>query len=237
MNFSFTNKAFTLIELLIVVAIIAILAAIAVPNFLEAQTRAKVSRVKADMRAIATGLETYHIDTNSYVYQNPQYRALRINNNQALVLERLTTPISYLNGVSTFTDPFKARSIRQGANLQTQTAAPTNAHALWIFHLYKYYARNDTNPSILPPAATAAQFQKKPRWYILGSAGANGVADNLNEPLTTRPDDTPDARSFFYDETVYDASNGTISQGGIYRVGGVPTGAGSSFYHAATSAQ
>jgi len=54
------------IELLIVVAIIAILAAIALPNFLEAQTRSKVSRVKADLRTIATGLETYHIDWNHY---------------------------------------------------------------------------------------------------------------------------------------------------------------------------
>jgi len=59
-------KGFTLIELLIVVAIIAILAAIAVPNFLEAQVRAKVSRAKTDMRTIATGLEAYFVDNNTY---------------------------------------------------------------------------------------------------------------------------------------------------------------------------
>lgn len=59
-------KGFTLIELLIVVAIIAILAAIAIPNFLEAQTRAKVSRVKADIRTVATGLEAYRVDHNHY---------------------------------------------------------------------------------------------------------------------------------------------------------------------------
>jgi prepilin-type N-terminal cleavage/methylation domain-containing protein len=60
------RAGFTLIELLIVVAIIAILAAIAVPNFLEAQVRAKVSRVKTDMRTIATSLETYRLDNNGY---------------------------------------------------------------------------------------------------------------------------------------------------------------------------
>ena len=60
------RRAFTLIELLIVVAIIAILAAIALPNFLEAQTRAKVARVHADLRTIIGAIEAYRVDHNRY---------------------------------------------------------------------------------------------------------------------------------------------------------------------------
>lgn len=59
-------RAFTLIELLIVCAIISILASIAVTNYSEAVTRAKVSRVKGDMYTLSTAVESYMVDNNKY---------------------------------------------------------------------------------------------------------------------------------------------------------------------------
>ena len=57
------KKAFTLIELLIVIAIIAILALIAIPNFIESQIRSKVARVQSDMRSVATAIEACFVDS------------------------------------------------------------------------------------------------------------------------------------------------------------------------------
>lgn len=59
-------SAFTLIELLCVVGVIAILAAIAVPNFLEAHVRSKIARVKQDQAFIAAALEAYFCDYKMY---------------------------------------------------------------------------------------------------------------------------------------------------------------------------
>ncbi|GMV64521.1 MAG: hypothetical protein AMXMBFR75_03260 [Candidatus Hinthialibacteria bacterium] len=56
------QRAFTLIELLIVIAIILILISIALPNFLEAQGRARVARVKGDMKSIATAIEAFRTE-------------------------------------------------------------------------------------------------------------------------------------------------------------------------------
>lgn len=60
------RNAFTLIELLIVVAIIGILAAIAVPNFLNAQIRAKIAKTESEMSAYGTAAEMYRLDNNDY---------------------------------------------------------------------------------------------------------------------------------------------------------------------------
>ena len=60
------KRGFALIELPVVVAIIAILAAIAVPNSLEAQVRSKVSKTLSNMRTLATALESYSVDARRH---------------------------------------------------------------------------------------------------------------------------------------------------------------------------
>ena len=60
------RRGFTLIELMVVIAIIIILAAIAIPNYLKMTERAKKSRIASDMATLATGLETFKTDWGSY---------------------------------------------------------------------------------------------------------------------------------------------------------------------------
>jgi|SRR5882762_2597055 len=69
------HAGFTLVEIMIVVAIIALLAAIAVPGFLRARKRSQASKILNDLRMIDAAVDQYAIETN------------RTTNNQVLVAD------------------------------------------------------------------------------------------------------------------------------------------------------
>lgn len=102
---------FTLIELLIVIAIILILISIALPNFLEAQNRAKVTRVRGEFKSIETAMTAYRQINPHYPITEPSGKAPFLVRNgwptgpRIRFAYSLTTPIKYLSTVN-FIDPF-----------------------------------------------------------------------------------------------------------------------------------
>ncbi len=60
------SKAFTLVELLVVVAIIGILAAVAIPGYSSYKQNARVASVVSDLKNIHSALEAYRTESNSY---------------------------------------------------------------------------------------------------------------------------------------------------------------------------
>ena len=113
------KRAFTLIELLIVIAIIAILALIAIPNFLESQMRAKVARCVADMRSVATGLESYFIDYNEYPYRYEPGLSHHYDNYSGPIngVVPITSPIAYLTNARQIQDPFFSTPSNEDSSL------------------------------------------------------------------------------------------------------------------------
>ncbi len=188
------QQGFTLIELLIVVAIIAILAAIAIPNFLQAQTRAKVSRAQADIRTIATALETYRVDFNAYptyhyAHQPGSMGALQIGMFVGGFMESvnqpeefdgrnpLTTPVSYMTSFPE--DPFY------------------NATGDEDFHARQYQYVNWRYAVTQVPDREAFRLS----YYLFGPYRIHSLGPDGSGPTTG---------------VVYDPTNGTISRGDIY---------------------
>ncbi|MGI8905640.1 MAG: prepilin-type N-terminal cleavage/methylation domain-containing protein [Candidatus Sumerlaeaceae bacterium] len=194
---SSAGAGFTLIELLIVVAIIAILAAIAVPNFLEAQTRAKVSRVKADMRSVATALQAYAVDANRYPPDYIGPPTSPIASFRLKYIYYLTSPVAYMTSVN-FRDPF----------MQTNSDSEENSFG---FYNFDFRWGSDAGISVTERARTIMLKSFGPdrkddgsEWIILGINDARAGIINISR--------------------IYDPTNGTVSPGDVSRFTGETKG-------------
>jgi len=218
-------KGFTLIELLIVVAIIAILAAIAVPNFLEAQVRSKVSRVKSDMRSMATAIETYYVDTNTYP-------ALAINTD-------LSADRMYVQGAS-------GKNARGRTFRMRGTAANPNQNALNTLTTPVAYITSYFSDPFADTRGLTFRYYADRAGYILGSYGpdtdeANGGSIGWAQGSTVAPNGEAGIETIYNSQQAqpsvvllggtgsfggktsaytYDSTNGTVSKGDVWRVMG-----------------
>ena len=186
------REGFTLIELLTVVAILVTLAAIAVPSYLRAQDRSKVSAVKADMRSIATGLESYRVDYNRY--PEPEAPVTLPEGHPTYTYIALTTPIVYL---STFMeDPFV-----NGQYTSTNPDRFIQFSALTFDATGRYFEMNADQS--IPELNTR---ETNSRVWALHSAGPDKERTfslNAGNLLRFAP--------------IYDPTNGTVSSGEIVR--------------------
>lgn len=205
---------FTLIELLIVVAIIAILAAIAIPNFLAAQTRAKVTRAKGEMKTLATALESYYVDNTCYpddcIYHDggwPWY-----------VPDGISTPIAYISSG-------KLRDLMRPIGLYAGTNWPGDRYR--YINYYNEIHGHPGNPytdwpnPIAEPYITAAH---RGQWnygnWRLSSCGPDSIAGPTKDLFNSgayKGVALPDQYTYESNDLIYDPTNGTMSWGDIIR--------------------
>lgn len=200
------RRGFTLIELLIVVAIIAILAAIAVPNFLEAQTRSKVARVKADQRSVATAVEAYRVDNNRYPPRTKSnlgnLRGLAEPTLRAEEMSRFTTPVAYISSLPV--DIF-----------ENGIAAPNNLIDYYDPLLVYQMTQDPPSSFSYTDARDSANSQSYRYGWMLLSVGPDGeVGEGSFNFGANFP---PPRLDFLSWNDEYDPTNGTISPGNVTR--------------------
>jgi len=223
------KTGFTLIELLIVVAIIAILATIAVPNFLEAQTRAKVSRAKSDMRTLATAVEMYTVDNNNLPYSESIQNSInmppggfpRITGSVDRV-GGLTSPIAYISSIPS--DVFR-HNMQNLDGSNNWDPAPIYYERPGFGFLNGVKMTN--KPMLVPADVVGTQrtdgigpdtaintLDLAPRPYVVYSLGPSLT------PYVLNPSGGFYSRSRYNLNNRYDPTNGTISMGNILRFPG-----------------
>ena len=140
------ERGFTLVELMVVVAIIALLATIIVPNYVHARAQAAVSQSEANLNAIATALELYR-------NQNFHYP----------IAGQAVTPALF-NTANTAGNPYLTSTPKNSSNLEY-----AYAHTAGTGQANESYTLND--PSIYD----ATTLTSLPQGNATGSAGGTAL--------------------------------------------------------------
>ncbi len=218
-----TKNGFTLIELLIVIAIILILISIALPNFLEAQIRAKVSRTQSDLRAYEIAFESYNVDYKHYPWpmccKNPNSRPGRngwpdVNHcYQTVNLLEVTSPHKYIESMNR-KDVF-ATDEGESSNLWLN-----GGYYTYQPYMYGGWFLNNVSDDV-------AKRLQRDAWCLLawGPSQHHPTTSSGQTIPVHFPDWGPSTRGGLgWGDVVYSPTNGSRSNGIIYRCGGTLQG-------------
>lgn len=226
------QAGFSLIELLIVVAIISILASIAVPNFQEAVVRSKTAKFMGDTKAVETAIEAFHADHGKYPPEDryPPYSTVSNWSVEAtypaagFLSRNLTTPVAYISKLPI--DPFpnnnpayrstefpERRPYNYSNDMQNADIYPGSTNQYYVSWTYEGTVNPDgvsINTHERPNAAVWMICSPGPdadRDHGVNSQWRNTSGEQLIDSTRTN------------DPIVYDPTNGTLSDGDLYLFG------------------
>lgn len=199
-----------------------LLAAISVPNFLEAQYRARIARARTDMRSLSIAIEAYYVDNSCYppfavgmnsvngpfgsnhpAFSLPTF-SLAQSENGRVTVPSLTSPVAYITGFPTDPLPKAAeKAVRAKPTFLYWCVGPN---------------RRDTRDLYGPGRTVSGEG------WILVSTGPDGDYDlagewDVYDPSQTQPSMQliagTNKKGFAF---TYDPTNGTVSNGDMWRV-------------------
>lgn len=201
------HRAFALVELFVVVCMVALLTVIAVPRFLDADTRSCTASTLSEMRSIAHALESYKTDHGAYpwIVSSPGYHLPAGGTYMGHFRAGLTTPVAYMSSLPV--DPFSATRLP----LDDPYGMFGTTRGFWYWsEAYSASAPwggpgswTNSGPGAEAPGSKWAVMSRGPDQYWAHMGHESSASAEVDRPLLWG----------------YDTTNGTLSLGNIARLG------------------